>query len=65
MGQGTTTIERGYPTLPAFPDTNYSLSFEAATAVAGSFGVSAKTVTGFTMLSIGVATVVKWKAVQD
>ena len=49
----------------AMPSTSYTVHFETSIAVASHLGVMSKTVNGFTMLSLGVAMNVKYKALED
>lgn len=42
--------------------TNYSVAFTPSIAISSSFGVTNKTVNGFTILSVGVIVGVEWEA---
>lgn len=42
--------------------TNYSVAFTPSIAISSSFGVTNKTVNGFTILSVGVTVGVEWEA---
>lgn len=61
-----TTTASAITFAPAMPNASaYTVHFEPNTGVAASMGVTNKTVTSFTMWSVGVAVTVKFTVTQD
>lgn len=49
----------------AMPSTSYSVHFEQSASIAVVLGVANKTTSGFDVLSTGIATTAKYKAIED